>query len=195
MLILGIILALVAFLGINSMWAKNEWRYPIFEIDSLLARDTNPKAADFIAGVKRGGTTTAAVLFLLYLVGVGLVYWRLSHLWVLIVAGVTGLLLLKGLIGLFRTAYSAKIRLLNYLYSPYVIAWRRDHWSKYTDAQIGNAMCAAVGIDPCTIHVDEMSLDDFLLALCRKTRPQREIDEYPSVLKKLHAQVSSMVWN
>lgn len=195
MIIFGIILAVVAFLGINSIWAKNEWRYPIFEISSVLERDTNPKVADFHAGVKRGGTTTSSVLFVVYLVGVGIVYWRMPRLWVLIVAGLMTLLLLKGLIGLFRTAYSPKIRLLNYLYSPYVFAWRRDHWSEYTDEQIADAICSAVGINPRTIQVEEMTIDNFLLALCQKTRPQHERDEYPKVLKNLHEQASAMAWN
>jgi hypothetical protein len=105
------------------------------------------------------------------------------------------LLLLKGLIGLFRTAYSPKIRLLNYLYSPYVFAWRRDHWSEYTDEQIADAICSAVGINPRTIQVEEMTIDNFLLALCQKTRPQHERDEYPKVLKNLHEQASAMAWN
>ena len=125
---------------------------------------------------------------------VDIIYWRLPHLWVFIVAGLAGIFLLKGLIGLFRAAYSPKIRLLNYLYSPYVIAWRRDHWSEYTDKQIANAICLAAGISPDTIEVDDRTLDGFLLALCRKTRPKQENDEYPNVLKKLHDQASGMKW-
>ncbi len=195
MIVIGIILAVIGYLGIQSVWEKNEWRYPIFEIRGVLEREKKPKIVEIVSMKKQRGACAVIVSFVVYLTGIGIVYWRTTSIWTAIVAAAVSLWLLYGVISLFRAAYSPKIRLLNYLYSPYVLAWRRDHWSEYTDSQIARAICQVVGIDANTIVVDRMTIDDFLLALCKRTRPQYEIDEYPKVLIKLHDRASNMVWN
>lgn len=194
MLITGIILMIIAIFGIRSVWSKNEWRMPVFEVEAVLNRRTNPKMAEIISGAKRRTIIGVSILFLLYLIGATLIYFQYSHLWVLILAMLVALWLLKAVVGLFKAGYSRKVRLLNYLYSPYILAWRRDHWSGYSEEQIAVAICNAVGIDTTTIEMDEMSLDNFLLALCRKTRPQNKFDKYPNILRELHEQSKGMVW-
>jgi hypothetical protein len=136
MLITGIILMIIAIFGVRSVWSKNEWRIPVFEVDAALNRSTNPKMAEIKSGAKKRTTIGVSILFLLYLIGAALIYFQYSHLWVLILAMLVALWLLKAVVGLFKAGYSRKVRLLNYLYSPYILAWRRDHWSDYSDEQI-----------------------------------------------------------
>ncbi|MCK5762514.1 MAG: hypothetical protein KAH05_00180 [Clostridiales bacterium] len=90
--------------------------------------------------------------------------------------------------------YSKKIRLLNYLYSPYLFAWHRDHLSEYTDQNISDAICIACSIEGKEILTSEMNLKEFLLALCLKTRPKFEYNQYPKVLEKSISQADNLVW-
>ena len=149
--------------------------------------------AKITSGAKKRTTIGVSVLFLLYLIGAALIYFRYSMVWVPILAILVALWLLKAVVGLFKAGYSRKVRLLNYLYSPYILAWRRDFWSEYTDEQIAVAICDAVGIDAKTTEVNEMTLDSFLIALCRKARPQHEFDKYPKILRELQVQAAGMV--
>ena len=118
MLITGIILMIIAIFGIRSVWSKNEWRMPVFEVEAVLNRRTNPKMAEIISGAKRRTIIGVSILFLLYLIGATLIYFQYSHLWVLILAMLVALWLLKAVVGLLKAGYSRKVRLLNYLYSP-----------------------------------------------------------------------------
>ena len=194
MLIIGIILALIGAIGINGLWSKNEWRIPVFEVSSALERVANPQVSEMHSGFKRGVATMVVILYGLYLAGACLLYVRHTRAWLLVVVCLIALWLLKAVVGLVRAGYSRKVRLLNYLYSPYVLAWRRDHWSDFTYQQIAAAICEAAGIDASNIKAEEDSLDSFLLALCRHARPAYESERYPKMLEDLKQQAAQMVW-
>jgi len=194
MLVAGIVIVIISILGIRGIWSKNEWRIPIMEVNSELKRSTDPKMAEVTSDAKKAARIGVSVLFLFYLIGAALIYSRYSRLWFLILASLAAIWLLRAVGGLYRAGYSRKVRLLNYLYSPYILAWRRDHWAGYSDEQIAVSICNAVGIDANTIEMDEMTLNNFLTALCRKTRPQDEFDKYPNILSGLQEQAKGMVW-
>jgi hypothetical protein len=106
-----------------------------------------------------------------------------------------GLKIIKGVVNLIRSKYSRKIRLLNYLYSPYLFAWRRDHLLGYTDEQIASAICEASGVDFNGLSIPSNNLDQFLIELCNRTRPKNEVEQYPEVLKKRHKIAEDMAWS
>ena len=100
---------------------------------------------------------------------------------------------LNSLIHIFiRISFSL---LLNYLYSPYLLAWRRDHLSDYSDEQLATAICEASGVDINQLSISDMTLDNFLIELCVRTRSDYESEQYPDILKKLHEEADGMVWN
>ena len=131
----------------------------------------------------------------LYLFGAVLIYIKNPFVWLLVVESLVFLWLIKGVIGSIRAGYSKKIRLLNYLYSPYLLAWRRDHLSDYSDEQLAAAICETSGVDINQLSISDMTLDNFLIELCVHTRPNYESEQYPDILKKLHEEADGMVWN
>ena len=195
MVIIGIILAVAGAIGLSFFWDKNEWRIPVLEVSSLLEKQGNLKVGELYSGFKRRCVTIALLQYCLYVVGVLLVFLGYNRVWVLVIACLIGLWLLKAVVGLIRAGYSRKIRLLNYLYSPYVLAWRRDNWSAFTDQQIAAAISEAAAVDFTTVQSEDDSLDSFLLGLCRHTRPAYEAERYPEVLEKLKQQAAEMVWD
>ncbi|MFH1068137.1 MAG: hypothetical protein V1794_00830 [Candidatus Glassbacteria bacterium] len=195
MFIWGIVLAILGIAGINGIWRKNEWRYSIFEICRYLELKTNLKVSQHYANFKKNGTIMTLIFLLLYVSGAVLIYGEYPKKWILIIEIVLLLWLSKAVVSLFRAAYSKKIRLLNFLYSPHILAWRRDHWSEYSDEQIAVAICQASGLDSSEIITNISTLDNYLITLCRQTRPEQEAIAYPKVLEKLHAQAERMIWN
>lgn len=180
-------------------FSAKEWRFPLLEIDFIIIEQKNPK-------VKKGGSsifkqqTIYSLIFTICLFAAGswiilrssvLINYRI---WVFIVLFIILLWLSRGAYQVMVPMYSKKIRLLNYLYSPYLFAWRRDHLSEYIDQQIADAICMACEIDSKEIVTSEMELKDFLLTLCRKTRPKYEYEQYPKVLEKSISQANDLVW-
>jgi len=111
---------------------------------------------------------------------------------ILIVLGIFLLWLLKGVYELIRTLHSRETRLLNYLFSPYLLAWRRDHLSEYSNQEIASTICRVCNIRDNSMIQENMNLKDFLITLHRKTRPSKEHNEYPEILKVNIAQAEQM---
>ena len=195
MTIIGILLVIISFIGIHSFWRSNEWREPLFVIIGILKREENPKVAEFYMQSKRRGVFSTIFLLILYLLGAVLVYIKNPFIWILIVELLVLIWLVKGVIGLIRACSSKKIRLLNYLYSPYLLAWRRDHLSLYSDEQVAAAICEASGIDANQLSISGKTLDQILIELCKHIRPKHEAEQYPEALTKLHEQADGMVWS
>jgi hypothetical protein len=180
-------------------FSANEWRFPLLEIDFILLAQKNPK-------VKKGGSsifkkqTISSLIFSICLFVAGswiilsssiLINYRL---WVFIVLFIILLWLSRGVYQVIIPMYSKKIRLLNYLYSPYIFAWRRDHLSEYTDRQIADAICVACGINNKDLFTSDLGLKEFLIALCHKTRPKFESKQYPEIIEKSISQANDLIW-
>ena len=113
---------------------------------------------------------------------------------ILLVLGIFLLWLLKGAYELIRTFYSRKTRLLNYLFSPYLFAWRHDHLSAYSDQDIASAICRVCSIQDNSFIQENTDLKDFLIALHRKTRLFRGKKAYPKILEENIAQAEQMIY-
>ena len=117
MITLGIFLILVAALGTSWLFGKNQWRAPLLEVGFTIINEKNI--------LKSSRPRASIVLWFLYIAGTVIIYYKYPSLWLLIIFICIGLWVLTGTWGIFRASYSKKIRLLNYLYSPYFWAWRR----------------------------------------------------------------------
>ncbi len=198
-LIIGIILIVISCSRMLRTFSAEEWRFPLIEIDFILIEKKNPK-------IKKGGSsifkqqTIYSVIFTMCLFAAG--SWTIIRYSVLtnyrigvfIVLLIILFWLSRGAYQVIVPMYSQKVRLLNYLYSPYLFAWRRDHLSGYTNQQIADAICIACGIDGKEIVTSEMELKEFLLTLCQKIRPKYEYAQYPKVLEESISQANNLVW-
>jgi len=193
--IAGMLLVIIGFVGIHIGWKANEWREPIMEIEHILMERKSPKVRKLHSQLKTKGTI--AILFILFLYVLGSIFIYIEHpfVWLLILEILVFVWLTKGVVSLIISTYSRKIRLLNYLYSPYLFAWRRDHLSGYTDEQIASAICEASGVDFNQLSISGNNLDQFLIELCNRTRPKHEVEQYPEVLKQRHKIADDMVWS
>jgi len=191
---IGLVLMAIGIIGIYTGFSANEWREPLIEIGFILAESKNPRLKKLNSELKTKGTVGMLFILFLYILGGIIVLVQYHKTWVMILIGIIFLLLLKGVMGLIKSKYSKNLRLLNYLYSPYLFAWRRDKLKEYTDQQITNAICIACGIDSKEILTSNMELNDFLLVLCQKTRPKYEYEQYPEVLEKSIAQANDLIW-
>jgi len=188
----GILFMITSIIGVWQDWRLNEWRQPLVYATGILKSEKDKDYADFYSAWRRRGTMLGIFLLVLYAIGATLVLAEFRAWWVIAVEVLVFAWLVKGVIGCLKGAYSKKVRLLNYLYSPYLLAWRRDRWSRYTDREVANALCVASGIDLEALGVREGTLDDFLIALCRHTRPTHEAQVYPNVLHELRAEANTM---
>ena len=192
-LVIGIILIAISCSRMVKTFSNKEWRFPLLEIDFILLEQKNPK-------IKKGGSSifkkqtiySLIFTFCIFIIGYWLIFSYIK--WAFIILFIILLWLLRGVYQIILPMYSKKIRILNYLYSPYLFAWRRDHLSEYTDRQIMDAICAACKINSKEIVSSEMELKDFLLALCQKTRPRYEYEQYPKVLEKSISEANNLVW-
>jgi len=192
-LVVGIILIIFSMVSMSGFFSKNEWRAPLLELSSELKGGVWKKIQ---LGVRRRGLSLVIFFLVLFSIG-GVIILRLSILQnykniILIILGIFLLWLLKGVYELIRTLYSRGTRLLNYLFSPYLFAWRRDHLSEYSDQEIASAICRVCNIRDNSILQENMNLKDFLIALHHKTRPSKEHNEYPEILKENIAQAEKM---
>jgi hypothetical protein len=176
--------------SMSGFFSKNEWRAPLLELSFELSYERDKKLIykELQSGTKRRGLFLAIFFLILFGVG-GTIILRSPILQnykiiVLIVLGILLLWLLKGAYGLIKAFYSRKTRLLNYLFSPYLFAWRRDHLSEYSDQEIADAICRVCNIHDNSLIQENANLKDFLIALHRKTRPLIEHGAYPKILEE-----------
>jgi len=187
---IGIILIMFSIGSMSGFFSKNEWRLPLLELSSELKGGLEKKEQ---AGVRHRGLSL--VIFFLVLFGIGGTIILKSPILqnykniILIVWGILLFWLLKGAYELIKTLYSRRTRLLNYLFSPYLFAWRRDFLSEYSDQEIESAICRVCDI---SLMPENTNLKDFLIVLHRKVRPFREHNVYPKILEENIAQAKQM---
>ena len=196
-LTLGICIILIVFsiVSMSGLFLQNEWRAPLLELSSELKGGVWKKC---IPGVRCRGLYLVIFFLVLFNIG-GAIILILPILQnykniILIVLGIFLLWLLKGAYELIRTFYSRKTRLLNYLFSPYLFAWRHDHLSAYSDQEIASAICRVCSIRDNSFIQENMDLKDFLIALHRKTRLFRGNKAYPKILEENIAQAEQMIY-
>lgn len=193
---MGVIFIIFSMGSMSGFFSKNEWRAPLLELTSELEGGVLKKMQP---GVRRRGLSL--VIFFLVLFNIGGAIILTSPILqnykniILIVLGILLLWLLKGAYELIRTFYSRKTRLLNYLFSPYFFAWRRDHLSKYSDQEIASAICRICNIRDNSLIQESTNLKDFLIALHHKTRPPREHNLYPKRLEENIARAKQMTYH
>lgn len=194
-IVIGVTFIIFSIVSMSGFFSKNEWRAPLLELSSELEGGTLKKMQP---GVKRRGLSL--VIFFLVLFGIGgvivlssLILQNYENI-ILIVLGILLLWLLKGAYELIRTFYSTKTKLLNYLFSPYLFAWRRDHLSAYSEKEIASAICRVCNIHDNSLIQENINLKDFLIALHRKTRPSWEHKTYPKILEENIAQAEQIVY-
>jgi len=182
-LTLGIGISLIIFSMISMLhwFALDEWKAPLLELRSELSG-----LQEFQSGVRRRGISIP--IFFLILFGLGAVLMLKSPILenyrkvILVILGILLAWSLKGAYELVKATYSKKTRLLNYLFSPYLFAWRRDRLSKYSDQEIAAAILNVCNIHDNSLIKENMDLKDFLIALHKKTRPSIEHDAYTEML-------------
>lgn len=69
---------------------------------------------------------------------------------------------------LFRACFSKRASLLNYLFSPYFFAWRRDHLKQFSDLEIIKGICQSCEINGIDFSHDKLNLKDLLIRLFMK---------------------------
>jgi hypothetical protein len=194
-ILIGVIFIIISLVTMSGFFSKNEWRAPLLELSSELEGGVLKKMQ---LGVKRRGLSLVILFLVLFNIG-GVIILRSLILQnyrniILIVLGILLLWLLKGAYELIRTFYSRKTKLLNYLFSPYLFAWRRDHLIEYSDQEIASAICRVCNIHDNSLIQENTNLKNFLIALHRKTRPSCEHKTYPKILKENIAQAEQMVY-
>ena len=184
-LVIGIVLMVLSTKAMFGDFAKNEWRAPLLELTANLEGGSSE-----MEQVKVRRRAASIVIFHLVLFGIGgfiilktPLLQNYIHI-ILIALIVISFWPLKGAYEIIRAFYSRKVRLLNYLFSPYLFAWRRDFLNKYSDQEIENAICNVCDVRDRGIIQKNTSLKDFLIALHRKTRPYIEQSTYPKVLEE-----------
>ena len=191
---IGIILIISGMVSMSGFFSKNEWRAPLLELNTQLEGGLS-KAEQ--RRVKRRATFVTISHLVLFSIG-GLIILTLPILRdyrsiVSIVLIVVLFWLLIGAYRIIRAFYSKKVRLLNYLFSPYLFAWRRDFLTKYSDQEIESAICRVCDIDGRALISKNISLKDFLIVLHQKTRSSLEHDAYPKMLGENIARAEKMI--
>ncbi len=194
-IVIGVIFIIISIVSMSGFFSKNEWRASLLELSSELEGGVLKKMQP---GVKRSGLSLVIFFLVLFSIG-GVIILRSLILQnykriILIVLGTLLLWLLRGAYELIRTFYSRKTKLLNYLFSPYLFAWRRDHLIEYSDQEIALAICTICNIHDNFLIQENTNLKDFLIALHRKMRPSWEHKTYPKILEENIAQAEQMVY-
>lgn len=183
----------------SRIFRQKEWRFPLLEIDFILLEQKYERVKKGGAAIFKNQTLFSLMLTVLsFGLGTFLILRspiiRSFRLIILVILAIVLLWLIRGIYQTITPMYSKKIRLLNYLYSPYFWAWRRDHLSEFSDNQIAGAICIACGIESGGLLAEAVKLEDFLLILCKQTRPQFEYDKYPDVLEKSKEIANKLKW-
>lgn len=190
---IGFILIIISFLKIKKLFSSAVWRFPLLEIDFILLEKHN-------SNIKKGGVNIFkrqklySIFFNIFIFSIGSLLIFKNLKWMSIMPLIASLWIISAIFKILISMYSKKTRLINYLYSPYLHAWRRDHLSKYSDKQIEIAICIACGIDYKEIVNNDMNLEEFLLILCKKTRSAHEYEKYSESLKASLEQAESLKW-
>ncbi|MFH2145933.1 MAG: hypothetical protein ABII75_07915 [Candidatus Omnitrophota bacterium] len=183
LLVFGSIFIVLSIQSMIAFFKKNEWRVALLELNSELKVGLQTMQT----GVRRRGVIIASFFFGLFCAGALMVLASpilQSHKTiVLVVLFIIFLWLLLGLHRLIRIFYSRKSRLLNYLFSPYLFAWKRDYLNQYSDKEIACAICRCCNIKDTLFVKQGINLKDFLIALHKKTRPVIEQSSYPKILE------------
>ncbi len=192
---IGMILIIFSMVSMSGFFSKNEWRDPLLDLGAELKRNLASKKVQSEA--KRRGLFLIILYFVLFGIG-GTIILRSPILQnykniILIVLGIFLLWLSRSAYGLIRAFYSKKVRLLNYLFSPYLFAWKRDFLSEYSDQEIAAAICRVCNIYDNSLVQENTNLKDFLISLHRKTRPSIEHDTYLKVLEENIAKAGKMI--
>ena len=196
---IGIILIIFSMVSMSGFFSKNEWRASLLELSFELSYERNKKLIykELRSGTKRRGLFLAIFFLILFGVGGNIILrspiLQNYKIIVLIALGILLFWLLKGTYELIKAFYSRKTRLLNYLFSPYLFAWRRDHLSEYSDQEISAATCRVCNIHDNSLIQEKMNLKDFLIALHRKTRPSIEHEAYPKILEENMSEAERMM--
>lgn len=191
----GVVLIIFSMVSMSGFFSKNEWRAALLELSAELEDKRWKKLQP---GLRRRGLSLVIFFLILFCIG-GVIILR-SPIFqnykniILIVLGIILLWLLKGAYELIRALYSKKTRLLNYLFSPYLFAWRRDHLSEYSDQEIADAICRVCNIHDNSLIQENTNLKDFLIALHRKKRPPIEQEAYPKILEENIAQAEQIIY-
>ena len=191
-LIIGTILITLSMKSMLGWFSIYEWKAPLLELNSELKGYKNLQP-----GIRFRGVSIPIFFLILFGIG-GIIIVRSSILqsyrkFVLIIIGILLLWLLKGTYELIKATYSKKTRLLNYLFSPYLFAWRRDHLNEYSDKEIASAICKVCNINDKTLIQENITLKKFLIALHQKTRPSIEHDAYPEILEENLKQAEQLI--
>ena len=191
-LIIGTILIILSMKSMLGWFSIDEWKAPLLELNSELKGYKNLQP-----GIRFRSVSIPIFFLILFGIG-GIIIVKSSILqsyrkFILIIIGIFLLWLLKGTYELIKATYSKKTRLLNYLFSPYLFAWRRDHLNKYSDKEIASAICRVCNINDKTLIQENIMLKDFLIALHRKTRPSIEHDAYPEILEENLKQAEQLI--
>jgi len=194
-IVIGVIFIIFSMISMSGFFSKNEWRSPLLELSSELGGGVLKKMH---FGMKRRGLFLTIFFLVLFILGEVIILRSLilqSYKNIIqIVLVILLLWFLKGAYELIRTFYSRKTILLNYLFSPYLFAWRRDHLVEYSDQEIAFAICRVCNILDDSLIKENMNLKDFLIVLHSKTRPSWEHKTYPKILEENIAQAEQMVY-
>jgi len=165
---IGISLVIFSMISMLHWFALDEWKAPLLEPSSELKG-----LKELQSGVRRCGASVP--IFFIILFGLGATLILKSPIlenyrnFILIILVILLAWSLKGAYELVKTTYSKKARLLNYLFSPYLFAWRRDRLSKYSDQEIAIAILSVCNIHDNSLIQEDMDLTEFLIALHKKT--------------------------
>ncbi len=195
MMIIGMALIIISIALLQGSFSKDEWHAPLMELTSKLKSGTK----EFYSGYKRRSIISVTLFLIMFVVGVALFLRSPSiecyKTIALILIGILSIWFLKGFYEINRAFLSKKVRLMNYLFSPYLFAWRRDYLKKYSDQEVAVAILKACNIKDDSLIKEYINLKDFLIALHSKTiqASERGSQAYASVLEENIQQADRMV--
>ncbi|MFA5755017.1 MAG: hypothetical protein WC909_01465 [Candidatus Paceibacterota bacterium] len=179
MFIIGMLFIFFSIMLMYHYFSQTEWRIPLLELSSEIEGGFLKKNRP---GARFRGVSVSIFLLFLFMFGSVLVlrtpflksYYNIA----LIVLGIVLFWFLKGAYELFKASYSKKVRLLNYLYSPYLLVWRRDFLKEYNDYEIITAILKVCDIQDSHLLKEGLDLKSFLIELHKKTMPNDNQERY-----------------
>jgi len=194
MFIIGMLFIFFSIMLMYHYFSQTEWRIPLLELSSEIEGGFLKKNRP---GARFRGVSVSIFLLFLFMFGSVLVlrtpflksYYNIA----LIVLGIVLFWFLKGAYELFKASYSKKVRLLNYLYSPYLLVWRRDFLKEYNDYEIITAILKVCDIQDSHLLKEGLDLKSFLIELHKKTMPNDNQERYLKNLEDNFSQ-SKKIW-
>lgn len=189
----GILFVVISCVRIMKLFEKNEWRMSLLELNLVIKEQDNSNIKTGAIKIFQNQVMFSLLITLLFFfIGTYLVFTQ--WLWFGIIAAIIFIWIIIGIYQTISTLYSKKNKLLNYLYSPYLFAWKKDHLSEYSDTQIAKAICKICGISSSEIIDENVEIKDFLKSLCEKTRPQHEYEQYDKVIENSIEEANKLKW-